>query len=446
MRAPVARTLLLAGRNWWLLLFGIPIGFYFGLVAAFGVNIVFEDSWNATVLMLGAFANGHLSFGILWAPHNENRMLFPKLLFLLTDIPSRYNATVDLYLSAAFMTLALLFLARLVWRTTGLNGLWLVPISFLFLDPVQSENILWDFQLAWTLIALLCVSCLLLIEESEKHKFLWLLAGTLAVIASYSSLQGLLVWPVGILFAWTRGRSRRAIVRWGVTGVVVVGIYVWHLGNVEPKAWSIFPWHHPLAVARFFLIGLGNWVPHFHTVTGAGVLAGLGVVALVAIIRPDWRKSLGAPLALAVFAVLFTALTAWGRAALGPTAALAPRYTTYSLWAPLALYLVAAIYFRTTLSGRRLLSAGTDGFLAPILFGLAVAAIALQVSWAMPTGIATGQAQRARLEQGVTALRNYRTAPDSELVLLFAPGGGFVKRWAPILQEHGWSVFAGQGS
>lgn len=434
-----------ASNSWWYALLAVPVGIYFALVAAYGVNVVFEDSWNSIVLLLGSFEKGRLSLAMLWAPHNESRMLFPYLLFLLSDLPSRYNATVDLYLSAAFMTLAMFLLCALVGWTTGLKALWLVPIGLLFLDPVQIENMLWDFQLAWTMIALLFVVCLLCIEGTKAYRYLWLLAAVAASIASFSSLQGLLIWPAALVYAWARGRGARSLVIWSISGIAVSFLYAWHLGNVEPKAWSTFPYHHPFAVLRYFLIAVGNWAPRLHTEAGVAVLATVAVIAWVAARRPAWRGPLAVTLALAAFALLFSALTAWGRSALGPAEALDSRYTTYSIWAPIGVYIVAAVYLDRTWSGSLSPLSRHDGAWARVLYAATVAAVVLEIVWAVPHAIAYGQAQRTRLDRAAVELRDYRTATDAQLQVLFGPGGGFVKQWAPILQEHGWSVFASRG-
>jgi hypothetical protein len=381
---------------------------------------------------------------MLWAAHNESRMLFPYLLFLLSDLPSRYNATVDLYLSAAFMTLAMFLLCALVCWTTGLRALWLLPISLLFLDPVQIENMLWDFQLAWMMVALLFVVCLLCIEGTKTHRYLWLLAAVVATVASFSSLQGLLVWPAGLVYAWARGRGWRSLAIWSATGIAVILVYAWHLGNVEPKAWSSFPYHHPLAVLRYFLMAIGNWAPRLHTVAGVAVLVAVAIIVAVAVCKPDWRGSLGVTLALATFTLLFLALTAWGRSALGPTEALDSRYTTYSLWGPIGIYIASALYFHKTWSSSLSRISRHDSAWARILYGATVAAVLLEIAWAVPHAITYGQAQRSTLDRAAVVLRNYRTASDAELQVLFGPGGGFVKEWAPILQDHGWSVFAGR--
>ena len=47
----------------------------------------------------------------------------------------------------------------------------------------------------------------------------------LAVIGSYSSLQGLLIWPVGLLLLYQRNRSRRMLLTWLACAVVAVGVY-----------------------------------------------------------------------------------------------------------------------------------------------------------------------------------------------------------------------------
>lgn len=429
-------------NSWWYALLAAPVGLTFALIAVFGVNIVFEDSWNTTVLALGSLASGHLSLAMLWAPHNENRMLFPNLIFLLTDLPSHYNATVDMYIGAAFLTLAMAGLCWLIWRSTGLRGLWLLPIGVLLLDPAQIANTLWDFQLAWSLITLLWIGTLCCIELSDAHPWVWTLAAAAAIVASYSSLQGLLVWPAALVYLWARGGGRvRPRLLWAAMGVAISILYVWNIGQVEPASWSAFPREHPLAALRFFLIALGNYSPRLHTVTGALALLVCIIVGLVAWRLPAWRSTLRVPLVLMFVGVAFAGMIAYGRAALGPNEALSSRYVSYTVLVPLALYTTAAVYARASGANRLVLREGYDRLWSRVIIWCALVAVVLQLAWAVPWSISQGAALHSSLEQETTVLRHYRTASDAALQPIFAPGGQFVKEWAPILQRHGWSVF-----
>ena len=429
--------------NWWTLAVAGPVALYLWLIAAFGVNVVFEDSWNSTLLMLRAFASGKLTLATLWAPHNGNRLLFPNLVFLATDIPSHYNAIVDLYLSAGLMVAALALLCWLVRRTAGVAGFWLLPIAVLLLSPVQIENILWDFQLAWCLTLLAFIATLCCIELWDSHPSLRVVAVVLAVVASFSSVQGLLVWPAGLLYAWSRNSSKRVLLGWAVLGIVVGGIYFWRLGPTEPASWSAYPYHHPLQALRFLLDAAGNYAPRLQALVGIVALLGTAVTAWVVLVRPEWRMALRLPATLLFIGAAFVVLISIGRSALGVGEALSSRYTTYTLLIPTGLYVAAVLGYRSLEhhSGHTATSGGRVWPKAILV--VLVGAIALQFGWAIHHGLRTGRTSEVSRARAATALLEYKEASDSALQPLFAPGGAFVKEWAPILVKNHWSVFAG---
>ncbi len=140
----------------------IPIGIYFWYIRAFGVNVVFQDSWNGTLPLVRAFASGQLTLAQLWAPHNGDRMLFPNLVLTISDVVNQVDSKTDMYLSGVAVLAALALLVALCATTTPARGLWIVPAAFLMCDLIQVENILWAFQFAWAL----GMFCLLLILTS----------------------------------------------------------------------------------------------------------------------------------------------------------------------------------------------------------------------------------------------------------------------------------------
>ena len=60
----------------------VPIILYFVFVARYGVNFIYLDEWS-NVSMLHAAIHGNLTWSMLWAQHNENRMLFPNMVFIV---------------------------------------------------------------------------------------------------------------------------------------------------------------------------------------------------------------------------------------------------------------------------------------------------------------------------------------------------------------------------
>ena len=74
------------------------------------MNVLYADDWSVVPLINGAL-HGHLTLAMLWAQHNDNRMLVPNLVFLGLGVATRDDTTVLVWLSAAvFIAAFALFL------------------------------------------------------------------------------------------------------------------------------------------------------------------------------------------------------------------------------------------------------------------------------------------------------------------------------------------------
>ena len=74
-------------------------GLYVTFVATYGVNGLWFDDWGF-VSLVHAAQTGHLSFGLLWAQHNENRMAVPYLAMLAVALPTHYDTKVVMLVDA----------------------------------------------------------------------------------------------------------------------------------------------------------------------------------------------------------------------------------------------------------------------------------------------------------------------------------------------------------
>ena len=107
----------------------------------------------------------------------------------------------------------------------------------------------------------------------------------LAVVASYSSIQGLLLWPMGLFcLLWPLWHARSKYTRrqyvevwaWLVAAAITTAIYFWNyapkLGTefcfirtkafgypvAEPPTWAL---SHPGRLIQFFVVDVGNVIP-----------------------------------------------------------------------------------------------------------------------------------------------------------------------------------------
>ncbi len=416
----------------------VPVALDFWFIHRYAVNVPFADSWNGTLPSVRALVQGHLTFSTLWVPHNENRMLVPNLLQAVVDSHTRVNEVDDMYLSGVFMTITVGLMIWLARRTADIPLLWLIPVPFLYFSLVQAGNLLWAFQLAWMLILLCTLVCLCALELSGLGPFL--VACVAAVVASYSSLQGLLLWPVGFLYALGRGRSRLQLAAWFVLAVVVTAIYEWHIGNIYTVTSPTFALDHPVLAVRYLLHLMGNIVPVHHTAFALALLAASALVLWGVLRRQVPASRLRLPLALWLSGLLFDILVTVGRLQLN--APFSSRYTTYGLVLLIGVYLGVVTLLNPP---PRLRALPRTLVLRPwrsALAGVVLALVILQVVWSIPNGLDQGRATLASRTEAALILRDFRTEPNSQLAhFLYPPSGAYVRSWASWLQARHWSVF-----
>lgn len=423
---------------------GSPVVLYLWFTLHFGVNVPFQDTWNGTLPLLLAFTHGHLTLSGLWAAHNENRELLPNLLLVLLDSATHMNEVFDMVVGAVLLTAATGITCWLAHRTLRLPVLWLIPVPWILLGLAQVENTLWAYQLAWMLIIFLSSAVLAIIEIGGSRRSLFLLAALLAVAASFSSLQGLLLWPVGLVYGLSCGWGRLRAWSWVGLGLASGVVYAWNIGPVYPTPHPAFMILHPLESIRFYLILVGSIFVEHHTIF-AGLL--LGLVLYLAVLfatrrRAEWGR-LRLPLALVLTALLFDVIVTEGRVQFGLIGAGPSRYTSYNLILLSGVYLAALVAAGPpTLAGAwEALDQRSALKAAPLALGSLL--VVAQVGWGVPSGLYQGQVYLVNRTIGSHLLLDYQHQSSARLGLyLFYPEGSYVKVWAPILERHGWSTFS----
>lgn len=319
---------------------------YFAFIRHYAVDAIFNDQWW-DVQILGHWYSGTLSLSDLWAQHGENRILFPNLVMLLLAWSVHLNTVVEQYLNSLLLIAStVLIIVAHKRRSPAINWLWYVPAAALLLSFVQYQDALWGFQLAWYMVYFCLAVSLFLVDRPRLSWPLFVVAVILAIVGSYSSLQGLLIWAVGLLLMYQRSRSRQMILTWLSCALVVGVVYFYDLNLSDNNGGYVFT--HPLAAARFYFLSIGDLSG---VVTGPGPdTTAMMVVGLVIFLMACWvlisfgsRRDVtsGAPfgVALTAYGLLFAALADYDRAAQGLTFAMSSRYTTFDLLIPVGCYL-----------------------------------------------------------------------------------------------------------
>jgi len=341
-------------------------------IRAFAVNVPFMDDWQFVPLLEKA-RNGTLTFQDLWAPHDEHRLLLPRIIVIASMFATGGDYRVQ---SLITFSVVAVISACLLWLMVRLNGsrnsvfwTWALANIALF-SPIQFHNWLWPMQFAYFLpytFLALCF-CTLYARIPALPKFV--MAAVFALAGNYSFVQGNLIWPAAlpvILFApdlLRKGVRRNFAIAWVILGALAVTLYFWGLEHnsaasdyayghdgVPPtmstlRQFQERPAYTVARMGRFILAMFGNSVARGFPVADNLVFSRIcGTIALILALiglAAAWRRGLFLNRALPwACLLLFTFLTAAfvcvGRVWRGDAQPLTPRYATFGTFCIVSL-------------------------------------------------------------------------------------------------------------
>jgi len=338
----------------------IPLLLICYLIHKYAVAVPFLDEWDLVSLMQ-AYHSHHLTFGLFWAQHNEHRIIFPRLAFLLLAILSHWNIMLEMIASVVIATATVALALWLLIKTFGRNAYFVMLgllTPWIMFSPVQWENWLWGFQLAWFMMLLATVITIWVLTVPPR----WLTGGwrpliiaiTTATIATYSLGSGILIWPVVLGLLLLQRRPRLHIMVWVAAAIPLAGAYF--IGYQAPA--TAYPatliLHDPMGFAHHFLTLIGR--PLGYDIISSTTI---GTALLLTFIASVWylasRRQLDTALpwvGLGSFTLLSSALTSFSRFGAGVNQAMSSRYyaiTCLFLLSTLVLSFLATRHYRATM-------------------------------------------------------------------------------------------------
>jgi hypothetical protein len=339
-----------------LLALAVPAVVYFWFIGRYSANVIFSDQWSDIILL-----EHRITLTSLWSQHHEHRIFVPNLIVLLLNYTTHFNITAEEFLSGVLLSLGVVLIIWAHRRYAPSTPLiYYLPVTLLMYSLVQSGSTLWGFQLAWYL--LLCAAALTIFILDRSGLTGWGVAAAIvvAVAGSFSSLQGLLIWPVGLLILGLRSQPYRYKIAWILSAFGTTFLYFYHFDFSATQSHNGYLFHHPLEGMQFLFFVIGDVsgaqirdilgfrigaLPNWDT----GIVTALGIVILVVALwtlitycrRKDVSHRSTVGVALISFGLLFDLAITYGRIAPGPIASSAgqSRYTTFSLLIVVGSYL-----------------------------------------------------------------------------------------------------------
>jgi hypothetical protein len=315
---------------------------YFWFIAHYGTDAIWYDQWSDVQII------SHPTLSALWAQFHEGRLFFPNLVVLVLAWTTHFNIHAEAYVGGVMLVAAV---GLMIWthrRRSLVPWLYYLPFALVMLSFVQAQNSIWGFQMAWYLVMLGLAVAVFLLDSRTEHAAVFAGSIAAAVVCSYSSFQGLLVWPVGLMLLYCRKRSKQAMLVWIGAATLTTLLYFYHYSSSAAGGDRGYVFHHPLVGIQFFFVLVGETVGQQFPYGGhndAVLVLGIAIVVLAVwtLCAYGFRQTdSGAPVGVAFvcFGLLFALLTTTGRASFTVWAASGSRYTTFDLLIPAGSYMV----------------------------------------------------------------------------------------------------------
>ena len=316
----------------------------FYTVRAIGIDytpVPVWDSWRSVQYLdrLLAFDLRHF-----WVQHNEHRIVFPEMVYALDYI---FLRGVLLLPIACNIACQLVQLAVLWWLLLQMKDMPLgfrltlgVCCSLFMASAMQVQGFLGVFELQWYLSQLAAALAFVFLSQSERTGRWTGLAMSIgaAAIATYSTGNGMMVWPVLVTMSALLRLPRTRIAVVAIAGTLSIAAYFVGYSFVSQGRATLLL-THPSYTIWFVGVLLGTPVSYISVPLGGVTgLSGLLLVAIAVAVAIRRRRPGDPVLAVTAGVCLYIAcsalMIAYGR--MDPedpavVAALAARYVTMPL-------------------------------------------------------------------------------------------------------------------
>jgi hypothetical protein len=321
------------------------------------VNIPYWDEWGLIAQLRVSLQDGTLVPLDLFAQHNDSRFVLPQLLLLPLARLTHWDVRAEMV--AIFAAACLIW--RVLWSLLGLIenlprgarvGCLLVCNCLLF-SPIQHETWLWGINFSLVLPPLLLLLSLRVNLSARSLPAKIGLTILLCFASTFSNANGMGNWLLAFPgFLHERGRTDRRWLWYGVYLAAAIGTLFLFFWDYRSHL-SLSPlFESPALLLKYFFCWLG--APLALPLGSSAWIAGVCLFSIflalsgAALLWPesDQRRKIGfAFTAIGCYAVLAGAATALGRVGLLFEWALGSRYTTFSIYLPIAVIGLAALYF-----------------------------------------------------------------------------------------------------
>ena len=421
-----------------------PIFLYLYYLFKFGVDVPFLDQW-LFVPLLKAYYSHENWLPMLFEQHNEHRLVFPRLVFLLLAKLTDWNTKVEMFTSwvVCFFNFTLIWL---ILKQPNVKSKWILfPLAWIVFSICQWQNIIWGWQLQWYMAVFGVLAAIFFLIKTPVSNWYFVPAVIGGILATFSLTNGFLIWPMGLLQLWfLRDKPVKRInliLIWLLIGIFVCILYFMDYakpGHLPALSVSL---DKPLKFVQYMLANLGaglGGVKLIQSIIMGSILVSIFAVVffLLRNISKERLYELMPWFILGLFSILSAASIAIGRVGRGVGQSLSSRYVTIAallIIADIILCLTVLKESRNNHLKRRIIVPLNVILFAGILIGLFTT---IPLAWKL------GADTYLERMKSVSYLNQFEYATDEALGLLFYPEPPFLLReGARFLKQKKLSIF-----
>jgi len=425
-------------RNYFLILFLLllPAILYYFFITIFGVNVVVWDSWER-IPLLDHFYKGTLTFNDLFAQHNEHRILFFNIIFLILIPLTHWNAVMEMYLSwilIIFNCLLIFYLYARYWGISKNSLIKFLPVPWLLFSFRQWESTLIGDQYCVYLCIFGFVISIVFIELSHRIDYKFGIAIVGGIVSTFSFFNGLLIWPIGLLFIFlTKEKKNVLLSLWGLTGAAIYCIYFfnWIKPTHHPSIFYII--ENPIAGIEYFFANVGSPLGYdlLSSFTMGLLLVAILVYASPFLLKYKSIRQNAIWLSFICFSLGSSLMTTLGRSGFGVIQAISPRYVSFTMLGVVGVYLLIL-----SLEGKN----GVRKAISNLTLGIVIGLIMFGILCGFFSGIESAGINKDYNEKLTNYLVGYSSATDEQLIQLH-PDPNIVRERAKSLEQYHLNVF-----
>lgn len=323
-------------------------------IYSFSENVLFWDQWDIFEQVLKE--NNVLK--LFFYQHNEHRMgvslIITKILAQLTGWNVRFE-TVVIGLIIILSSIMALVIKQKITRKLEIYDIF---IPFLFLNLYQYENLIWGFQIGFTLPLLFLMTAVLLFASKGSTKTYACLL-LLSFVSAYTHFHGLFVSLLVALYFFIKFQStsdkkskerHRYFLYFVINVLIIISYFVgYHLSRfLGAENFNLIEFFQYI----FFQINslAGNYNKHLLGYILIPCIAFFAFVSLLLSLRAKNITYAYSLLSLFLFSFLFSISTAYGRiGAGGINGAYTSRYVTFMIPLYLGIYIYLTKFLNTNI-------------------------------------------------------------------------------------------------